>query len=473
MKNKEMIQSMPVTLLMAVFFYVTLCCVEVFAAENPLNWNSSWTKYQTVFVQETAGHDRTIEPVEIEVKYFQPMASKDTTGIEDAVRRELRVVHYTNRKKWEEIPCQIYDVRTYHWNRRTEKPEVMVRVRVVFMATVPANMTETYYICYGNPNAPEPDYKSALNISGDGVSYTIENEFFQMKTDDKSGQIDTISLKFSGNPSFSFKSGNMHWNPDFMYVPEDFPTTWFKWFYAHNFENPPYTLESGPVFFSIRRSQLVPGQDIAFMDVYYRFYPGIPYFFMESTIEVKKRCHTLAIRNDEIAFGSEDFTHAGWRNKTPDMIESHVGEIGSVDIYNAARSGNHILGSALPPNIAWISMCHIDKGYGVGSIRLDWENKNVLTGEPSPLYNSHTVISEHNGGLYWFRSLVYPLRDDYDALGWDADDWRDACVDIPEGASYYEKNAYMFYEWTSEKKFEPVDNLWIQLKNPLVVTLRP
>jgi len=440
-------------------------------AENPADWNPAWKSHQVVHIQETEGLDRMNEPVEAEVKYFQSMPSKDESGVADAVRRVIRVVTHTPEEGWREIPCQPYDIRPYHWNRRAESPEIMVRVRVAFLADVAANMTATYYICYGNPQAPIPRYNTDLAVTGEGVSYTIENEYFRMVTDATSGQIDTIDLNFADKPAFSFRSGNMHWNPDFMYVPEDFPTTWFKWFYAHHFENPPHETESGPVFFSIHRSQLVPGQDIAWMEVYYRFYYGVPYFLMESRITTKKPCHTIAIRNDEIAFGSDDFTHAGWRNCTPDMLPGHTGEIGSVDIYNEARTGNHVLGSALPPNIAWIGMCHVGRGYGVGSIRLDWNNTNVLTGVPSPIYNSHTVISEHAGGLYWFRSLVYTQRDDYNDLGWNADDWAAACIDIPEGSSYYEKNAYVFYEWTKEGKFAPIDGLWMRLKEPLRVTV--
>jgi len=441
------------------------------AVDDPAEWNKSWTKFQTVFVQETAGFDRVREPVEAEVRFFQPMAEKDLKGIDAAVRRGVRVIHKNERGAWEEVPCQAYDVRPYDRNRRSKSPEIMVRVRIAFFADVPARMTGVYFIGFGNPDAPEPKYQSGLKVAGGGVAYTIENSFFTMITDKNSGQIDRMSLKFSGNPSFSFPAGNMHWNPDFMYTPEDFPTTWFKWFYAHNFENPPHEIISGPVFFSIKRSQLVPGQDIAWMEVYYRFYDNLPYFLMESRITTKKKCHTLAIRNDEIAFGTNDFTHAGWRNCTIDMLPGHIGEIGSVDIFNEARMGNHVLGSALPPNIPWISFCHAQKGYAAGSIRLGWDNTNVLTGAPSPLYNSHTVISEHNGGLYWFRSLVYSQRDDNNDLGWDADDWRAACHEIPEGSSYYEKNAYVFYEWTKEGKFKPIDDLWFKLRSPLNVTV--
>jgi len=387
------------------------------------------------------------------------------------VKKVIRVIHTTDAGKWEEIPCQVYDVRPYDWNRRAEKPEIMVRVRVAFLATVPANDSETYYVCYGNPNPPESKYKTGLSVTGEGVGYTIDNQYFRMVTDPKSGQINTIDLKFAGSPSFKFVHGTMHWNPDFMYVPEDFPTTWFTWYYAHNFENPPREVESGPVFFSIKRSQLISGQDIAWMEVSYRFYDNTPYVLMESRIVTKKRCHTIAIRNDELAFGTDDFTHAGWRNYTTDMLPGHTGEIGSVDVYNEARMGNHVLGSALPPNIPWISLCHVKKGYGAGSIRLAWDAVNVLTGLPSPIYNSHTVISEHNGGLYWFRSLVYTQRDDNNDLGWNADDWRKACIDIPEGSSYYEKNAYFFYEWTKESKFKPIDDMWFRLRSPLRVVL--
>ncbi len=442
------------------------------AAENPVDWNKDWTKFRKVTVQETAGFDRDREPVEAELKYYQPMPSKSEDGLEEAVKRVVRVIQFKDGR-WESIPCQVYDIRPYSWNRRAEKPEIMVRARVAFFATVAANSSETFYICYGNPKAPEPRFDSTLSVKGQAVEYSIENPYFSMKTDPKSGQIDTISLKFASKPDFSFRHGNMHWNPDFMYVPEDFPTTWFKWYYAHHFEDPPHEAVNGPIFFEITRSQLVPGQDIAWMNVKYRFYDKLPYFIMESTIETKKPCHTLAIRNDEIAFGSDDYTHAGWRNCTEDMIEGHLGEIGTVDIYNEARMGNHVLGSALPPNIPWISFCHIDRGYAVGSIRLDWRNVNALTGKPSTIYNSHTVISEHAGGLYWFRSLVYPQRDDYNEYNWDADDWRKCCIDIPMGDSYYEKNAYLFYEWDKEVKFGIIDTIWRQLKCPLLVTTSP
>ena len=271
----------------------------------------------------------------------------------------------------------------------------------------------------------------------------------------------------SGSDPYNHPISNQtEWDLDNFHFGGYHPSTGYTWFYAHHFDKPDYEIEKGPVFFSIRRSQLIPGQDTAYMEVYYRFYAGLPYFISETFIEAKKDTRTFAIRNDELAFGRNDFNLVGWRNKTPDMFEDHMGEIGSTGLYYDGYRSGHVLGSVLPPNMAWISMFHRDEGYGIGSIRLEWENVNVLTGEPSPLYNSHTVISEHDEGLYWFRSLIYSPRS---STGVSTDKLLDYLVDVPKGSSYREKNAYMMYESDKEKTFAPIDDLYFKLRKPLNV----
>jgi hypothetical protein len=300
------------------------------------------------------------------------------------------------------------------------------------------------------------------------VKYTIDNTAWRILTEEKSGQIDQIDLKFSSKASLRFKFGTLHWNPDFIVIPETFPRDPYVWYYAHHFENPPHETESGPIFFSIHRSQLIPGQDTAWMEVAYRFYSGLPYFLMTSRIEAKKDCRTFAIRNDELAFGRTDFTHAAWRDKTPDMLEHDMGEIGAAKIWgdDTVRGLGHPLGSALPANMAWVSLFNTKNGDGVASIRLAFDNTNVLTGEPSPLYNSHTVISEHDEGFYWFRSLIYSPRG-YSTMTWDEIDRN--LIRVPKGSSYSEKNAYLLDRFTPETKFAPVDSVYLRLRYPLEV----
>ncbi|MCE5249588.1 hypothetical protein LLG96_05140 [bacterium] len=449
---------------------VVMACVSGFVpaavAENAPVWNPAWKFSMEVIVQETAGIDRIQEPVECEIALVHPMKSGDVKTVPADIRREVRVVRCTAEKRFIEISSQVYDIRAGAKNVKSDPPTVAVRARVVFMADVKALSSERYLVCCGNPEAKPPQYDTPMTVTGKDVFYTIDNPMYRIITEEKSGQIDEIDLKFATKPSLRFKYGTLHWNPDFIVVPGDFPMTGYTWWYAHHFDKPEYEVESGPVFFSIKRRQLIPGQDTAYMEVYYRFYAGLPYFISETLIEAKKDTRTFAIRNDELAFGRNDFNLVGWRNKTPDMFESHLGEIGSTGLYYEGYHSGHVLGSALPPNMAWISMFNRNNGYGVGSIRLEWENINRLTGEPSPLYNSHTVISEHDEGLYWFRSLIYSPR----AIeGVSTDELEKYLVRVPKGSSYREKNAYVMYASDKDNPFGPIDDLWMKLRKPLQV----
>ena len=445
-------------------FSVTFLCLfslvsEVAAEEVPV-WNSQWKHHQKVVVQETAGISRAREPVNIEIQFWQPLRD----GVFADVKREIRVIHYSIDEGYKEIPSQVYDIRPGRRNEKKDPPEVFVRARVAFFADVNAYATKRYFVYFGNPSAEPPRYHTDLSVKGEGVHYTVENKFYKIMTEEKSGQIDQIDLKFATKPSWRFEYGPVHWNPDFIVAPEDFPLTNYTWYYAHHFDNPDREVESGPILFSMKRRQLIPGQDTVYMEVYYRFYAGLPYYIMESYMEAKKDARTFAVRNDELGISGVSFTHAGWRNKTPDMLEHHMGAIGTRSYTNSDLTSG--LGSALPPNMAWVSMGQLDEGYAFGSIRLMWKNINVLNGEQSPLYNSHTVIRRHTNDFHYFRSLIYSPRL---SAGLTTEEANSFLIDVPKGSSYQEKNAYMFYEFDREKQFEPLDNTYFQLRTPLKV----
>lgn len=449
-------------LLPVLLFIAVVTSLSQTAESASLDRYDAWSGHQDVVVQEQHGYARMKEPVETEFQYALPL-SGGIDAIPSEVKREIRVVRLTGDNDGIEIPCQAYDVRPATPRSKDQKT-VAVRARVVFMADIEAYGTNRYRIYYGNPSAQAPEYDTGLTVSGSGVGYTIENEHYRIITEEQSGQIDQIDVKFATQPSLRFKYGTLHWNPDFIVVPDDHPATGYTWYYAHHFDKPEVAIENGPLFFDITRKQLIPGQDTAYMEVHYRFYAGLPYFISETHIEAMKDCRTFAIRNDELAFGRTDFTHALWRNKTPDMLPGHEGEIGGINIFHEERAGGHVLGSVLPPNMAWISLCNPENGYGVGSIRLWWDNTNALTGEPSPTYNSHTVISEHDEGLYWFRSQIYSPRG---AQGVDTDTLLSFLIDVPKGSCWRERNAYIIYPYTGEERYTPIDDRYYRLSNPL------
>ena len=110
--------------------------------------------------------------------------------------------------------------------------------------------------------------------------------------------------------------------------------------------------------------------------------------------------------------------------------------------------------------MAWISLVNLQKDYAVGSIRLDFCNKNVVTDAPSQLYKSHTVISEHHGSLYWFRGLIYSKRRPETRS---REEMNKFAFKIPRGTSYYEKNAYLLYEFDMKKKFSTIDHYYFRV----------
>ena len=89
--------------------------------------NPFTAKHRTVYVQETAGFNRVGEPVDTETKFPQPMQSKDKTGVGNIFTKGVRVFRITDTDDWEEIMFQAYDIRPYHWNRRSETPELTVQ----------------------------------------------------------------------------------------------------------------------------------------------------------------------------------------------------------------------------------------------------------------------------------------------------------------------------------------------------------
>lgn len=421
--------------------------------------NSSGLK---VVLTEEDGLNRNQEPVEIPLRM-----ALDPDRFEQLLADPSSAIRVSKEEGTgtQEVPSQLFDLT---WSASDHH----VRAHLLFFADVDAHSESVYQIDY-EPSSVRPE--AELSVEGEGVYREIENEHFRIETDPASGQIDQIQLKFADQPLFRFEPGNMHWNPDFIIVPDSYPDQGYSWPAARNMEHPDYEIESGPLFFSIKRRQFVPGQKSVFLEVYYRFYAGKPWFVMESRLEAVRSFRTFAIRNDELAFGVGDFTHAGWRTESIGLHPKHRGEVGTIPLYDESRPGRHILGSTLSPWTPWLSYSHNERGYAVASLRLNWDNRNLLTGEPSPLANPRTVLSSNNGAPYWFRSLVYTPRRAHDEFFFDLDQEviNEMIQRIPRGSSYSERNVYYFYPFDTEQRYEPADQLYLKLTKPLQIEILP
>lgn len=414
-----------------------------------------------VELSEEEGFDRVREPVEIGVR-LEVDSDLRLSELFERAAREFRVVRLRDGEEVED-PSQLFDLRLGGSGRT-------LNARILFFADVEAGSSARYRIDRGSAGESR---RSGLSVRGEGVGRVIENDYFRIETDPVSGQIDQIDLKFADRPSFRFEPGNMHWNPDFIIVPEEYPERSYSWPAARNMEHPDYEVEAGPLFFEITRRQFVPGQDKVFVTVKYRFYAGLPWFLMESRMEAVREFRTFGVRNDELAFGVGDFTHAGWRTESLGLHPRHRGGLGAVPLFDDSRAGRHLLGSSLSAWLPWLSYSHNERGFAAASLRLGWDNRNLLTGEQAPLENARTVLSNNNGAPYWFRSLVYtPRRAHTEAFfNLDQETINEMVRIIPRGSSYFERNAYYFYPFDRESGYEPVDELYLRLTRPLQVQI--
>lgn len=417
-----------------------------------------------VRVSEGAGFSRAQEPVELEIE----LSTSDAAAINlvDFARSRVRVFD-VRAEPAREIPSQVFDLRVPGDGSR-------IHVRVAFFADVEANSSARYRI--DRTGTSIPSYSTDLQVTGDGVGWTIDTQHLRVLTNSISGQIEQIDLKFATRPQFRFAPGVVHWNPDYMYVPLDYPVTDYSWRSARDIVDPDREIEHGPIFFSIRRKQIIPDQNENLgVEVYYRFYAGKPWYVMESTLEALKEFRTFGIRNDEHAFGVGDFTHAGWRTESTGLHPRQRGEVGSIPIYDHSRLGRHLLGSSLSPNLPWVSYSDGERGYAAASLRLGWDNRNHLTGGPAPLVNSRTVLSDNEGAPYWFRSLVYTPRraNDPEYFNLPQETINEMLQLIPRGSTYFERNVYFFYPFDWETNYTPPDELYLRLSQPLIVEVEP
>jgi Glycosyl hydrolases family 38 C-terminal domain. len=114
---------------------------------------------------------------------------------------------------------------------------------LTFLANLNPNEKATYLGFYNNPKAEKPNYSSDLKVSGQGLGKIIENKYYKVTLNRKSGVIYEITEKNTGL-RLEHKletNGSIHWNPD-VYSPPH------SWYHTSDWENPPYHQIEGPIF---------------------------------------------------------------------------------------------------------------------------------------------------------------------------------------------------------------------------------
>jgi hypothetical protein len=415
-------------------------------------WNPAWKNYLALVVAEENGFGRPNYPVHATIGIF---ANYIRSGDEIRVIKTERA---GNVIVYKEIPSQVYDLVTWsdpkvlavqEKDEKTGQPIIRYHpttsLSIAFLANLKPKEKATYLVFYNNPEAPKPTYTTDLKVLGAGqpIGKTIENSFYKVTLNKKSGVIYEITEK-SSKTLLEHKletNGSIHWNPG-LYSP---PHTWT---HTSDWENPPYVEVSGPVFYSIRIDAPLPFYAQALCSVTYHFYANTPYILVQTTIDITENMFVQALRNGEIVFNKKVFRNVGY--KTID------GRVEVVDLQRTRMHPDHVI--TLRPDTPWVTFYNQDKGVAFANLYLDLAMINVEGGEPSA---EQPFIYIQNGPWYYLaRGLVYSFGTNNQIR----------MLPVRKGSVYYERNAFYPFAFKKDQGYSAqADTLFNMLKYPLSV----
>lgn len=417
-------------------------------------WDPAWQSYMALVVAEENGVERLHYPVQATIGVF---ASYLRSGDEVRV---VRAEPIGNDIAYTEIPSQVYDLITWsdpkllaaeEKDEKTGRPIVRYQpttsFSVSFLADLKPREKATYLVFYNNPQAPKPAYPTDLKVIGAGagqpIGKTVENGFYKVTLNKKSGVIYEITEK-SSKTLLDHKletNGSIHWNPC-LYSP---PHTWT---HTSDWEDPPYVEVSGPVFYSIRITAPLPFYPQALCSITYRFYANVPYILVQTTIDISADMFVQALRNGEVVFNKKVFRNVAY--KTMD------GRVEAIDLGRTRMHPDHVI--TLRPDTPWVTFYSPEKGVAFANLYLDLAMTNVEGGDASA---EQPFVYVQNGPWYYLaRGLVYSFGTNNQTR----------MLPVRKGSVYSERVAFYPFSFIREQGYAaPADALYSMLKYPLSI----
>ena len=424
------------------------CCIDgvaldfaSLARDKFQQWWGGWRFYRRFRLEESGGLARRGEPVHLNAVF-------DAGQVRD-LEREIRVVEEETGK---EIPCQVYGEKQEGATRRCT---------IVLLADIGAGEQKTYLLLHGNlsPACWPPFYATDLLSRGKEYALQVENDFYRVRLSPLMGHLRNLYFKKGGMTELGWDAPSpinivdaandplskldiawhgedlcIHWNPDFRNQLRYRMTNWP--------EVPHYEVVEGPLYTSVRRwgypvcpTHPARAQTAVRLEVTYNFYQGLPYFTMESRLDVEQEADVLVVRNDEWLF-RQAFTHALW------MMEA-----GPVE--QRPAMGDEI---SFAQNPALVGFYNEDNKDVFASLRLAYDAR----GFPGAYHPQHLSMgTTPYGNQFWGRDVFHVGEE----------------MAIQPGATVGEYNAYLCYSAADEGGQGQGVDWYDRLRRPLKVVV--
>ena len=382
-------------------------------------WAKGWKYYKAVGIEESSGIPRTAEPVEVLLGFRSDQIH--------SLAREIRVVE-VNNGLLKEVTSQVFGVM----RRGSER-----LCKVMFLADNNGNEKRQYLVFYGNPDAELPEYMTDLEVRGEGYDLEIENQYFIAYLSKQTGQLERMLIKrehgvelYAGGPAHA-ETPCIDWSHD--YVAEDF---FMKVRIQYWGECPDYEITRGPICTIVRRwgfphSALHPIYNPSRLniDIEYRFYSGLPYFYKYGNMKAIKSFVATALRDDEWVFTGQPFTGSLWigadeKLKFGEIDEANKNSVKGFGYYNKDSKDSFV------------------------GLYLDHSSEVI----PDLLNGGHSLFYYNWHGTVWVRHpTIVGIKNHT----------------IPEGAILRQKNAYVTIAFTEKDGPGKIEALRRELLRPM------
>ncbi len=418
---------------------------------GPGYWDSAWRNYLSLILSEENGVARTNNLVHATVSVLSSyLRSPDEIRVVRAEPAAAGGVSYR------EVSSQVYDLvkwddekimGTEEKDARTGKPVVRYHptttLSVAFLADLKPGSKATYLVFFNNPAAVKPVYASGLAVQkGANLARTIENRYYKIALQEKSGVIYEITEKTTGL-KLEHKletNGAIQWNPD-VYSPPH------SWYHSSDWSDPVATEVEGPVFYSMNLKGTLPFPKGIAIGIRDRFYADSPVIMVESVIDIGEDIFVKALRDAEVVFNKAVFTKAAFKRD------------GRTEVLDLATSRMHPDHAAvLRPDTPWVCFFDETKGIGFAVLYLDLATPNLGGGSAS--LEQPFIYIENGPWYYASRGFVYSF----------ASNNQTRMLPVKAGSIYYERNAWIVFSYPKGEALDAYLDAWFsQLRHPVAV----
>ena len=407
-------------------------------------WEASDGGNSAFLVREEAGLARRAEPVEFDL-------TVEAEVFPDP-ERTVRATVMTAPGVFEEIPCQVYDVKPCA-PKGTYTSIPLVRFRAAVQLSMDACGEALVILWHCPPKAAGGD-TAPVSLEGSALGGRVQNEHYVIELEADSGQLVRWDEKNTGR-SFTFlrdpadpaSRGAMHYTPDVYRIGA-------SWAHADDWDGPPFQEVRGPVFCETAR--WAPMRDVPEVTarVTYRFYAARPEVRLCSVMRVLSDINVLGFRNGGMIQSRDRYTHAAWKRQDGRIVRLPIEKCYGNDTGAPPPA-------RAPLSTPWVAFYDSRERYGLALISANFAYFNKGPAQPN-LSNAHRYVSLWNGKfLYTIRGMVFTYCSNI----------RSYHTPMDAGTVAYEEVALLpfTFEREDDAQFQPVETLLREMHNPLVV----